>query len=103
MKGEDLRRAVGTVNDPPRLLKGSQDMVPRVRLPGFRAAESVARRRPPAPRFRNLATLADRRPEDDRPVLEANTSGSISRVGPFDRMTARSRTFSSSRMFPGQE
>ena len=35
--------------------------------------------------------------------VEANTSGSISRVGPFDRMTARSRTFSSSRMFPGQE
>lgn len=33
----------------------------------------------------------------------ANTSGSISSAGPLDRMTARSRTFSSSRMFPGQE
>ena len=36
-------------------------------------------------------------------VAEVNTSGSISSVGPFDRMTARSRTFSNSRTFPGQE
>src|SRR5262249_44097311 len=38
-----------------------------------------------------------------RAAAEANTSGAISSVGPLDRMTARSRTFSSSRMFPGQE
>ena len=36
MKGEDLRRAVGTINDPLRLLKGVQDMIPRVR---FQASE----------------------------------------------------------------
>lgn len=35
-------------------------------------------------------------------VAEANTAGSISSVGPFDRMTARSRMVSSSRTFPGQ-
>jgi hypothetical protein len=34
-------------------------------------------------------------------VAEANTVWSISSVGPFDKMTARSRTFSSSRTFPG--
>ena len=36
MKGEDLRRAVGTVNNPTRPLQGSQDMVPCV---GFQAFE----------------------------------------------------------------
>ena len=36
-------------------------------------------------------------------VAEANVSGSISSVEPFDRMTARSRMFSNSRTFPGQE
>src|SRR5438445_1488527 len=35
-------------------------------------------------------------------VAEANTSGSSSSVGPFDRITARSRIFSNSRIFPGQ-
>ena len=35
MKGEDLRRAVGAINDPTRLLKGSQDMIPRVRFQAF--------------------------------------------------------------------
>ena len=35
-------------------------------------------------------------------ITEANTSGSISSVGPFDRITARSRIFSNSRIFPCQ-
>src|SRR5438552_18287228 len=35
-------------------------------------------------------------------ITEANTSGSSSSVGPFDRITARSRIFSNSRIFPGQ-
>ena len=59
MEGEDLRRAVGTVNNPTRLLKGSQDMVPRVGFQAFERRESVARQLPPGPRFRNLAALAD--------------------------------------------
>ena len=36
MEGEDLRRAVGAVNDPTRLLKGSQNVVPCI---GFQAFE----------------------------------------------------------------
>ena len=34
-------------------------------------------------------------------VADANTVWLISSVGPFDKMTARSRTFSNSRTFPG--
>ena len=101
VEAQDLRRAARSVDDPTRLLKGGQDVVSRA---GFQAFQRRSRSSACGRRLVTFGAdgVGGSAVAGRAAAAEANTSGSISSVGPFDRMTARSRTFSSSRTFPGQ-
>ena len=100
MEGEDLRRAVGAVNDPTRLLKGSQNVVPCI---GFQAFErqSLSHTRSNQTFVSEPGSLGGLASGGRPAGVEANTSGSISSVGPVDRLTARSSTSGSMGTAPG--
>ena len=100
MDGEEFRGAVRSVDDPIRLLKRGQDVAPRA---GFQAFGRRSRYHSAV--VSPLSSLpwgfAESMMGRSAAVAEANTVWSISSVGPFDKMTARSRMFSNSRTFPG--